>query len=277
MAQYSLNRQDYFHLGNSKVFEVTMMADKDGNIINSAGASSNINIAAGLVDGWNGIHKFGAVPAMSQGQTGSIWDISDTTYPWSTFDTPGILTISTTTTNGTLSSLDDGLSVVIQGLDENYEEVSETLTISGNSATGTTTFKRVYRAFVTDGAETNQAQIRVSRGVTEVLRINIGKSQTLMAIYTVPAGKTGYLLQGTATVAYGGDATVDMFVRYFGQSTFRIGHSLEVSGAGGQYFYQFPVPIKIPEKSDIDVRAEVRSNNSRVTAAFDVILVDNEE
>jgi len=31
----------------------------------------------------------------------------------------------------------------------------------------------------------------------------------------------------------------------------------------------------MPEKTDIDVRATVRSNNARVTAAFDLILIDN--
>ena len=67
-----------------------------------------------------------------------------------------------------------------------------------------------------------------------------------------------------------------MYIRYFGQDAFRIGHSLEVAGVGGQYLYQFPVPLKIPEKTDIDVRAEVRSNNARVTATFDIILVENE-
>ena len=261
-----------------------MLADKDGNIINSAGASANINISMGLVEGWGNIHKFGAVPSMSQNTSGTIWDKNDTVYPWSAFEIAGPLAISTTTSNGTLSSLDDGLDVVIIGLDENYEDVSETITISGNSGTGTTTFKRVYRAYVTDGAETNQTQIRVSTTVTspitgttsEVLRINIGKAQTLMAIYTVPAGKTAYLLKGTATCAAAADATIDMFIRYFGQTTFRIGHTAEVSGAGGQYEYQFPIPTEIPEKSDIDVRALVRSNNARVTAAFDIILVDNE-
>ena len=276
MAQFSAHRQDWFgSVTNSNIFEVIMMADKDGNIINSAGISSNINIAAGLVDGWASIHKFGAVPAMSQGQSGTIWDVNDTLYPWSAFDTPGILTISTTTSNGTLSSLDNGITVHVLGLDENFEEVEDTFTISGNSATGTVSFKRVYRAYI-DGAIANQTQIRVSRGATEVLRINIGKSQTLMAVYTVPAGKTAYLIQGTTTCAASADATVDMFVRYFGQDSFRIGHTLEVAGVGGQYVYQFGVPIPIPEKSDLDIRAEVRSNNARVTAAFDILLVDNE-
>ena len=64
-----------------------------------------------------------------------------------------------------------------------------------------------------------------------------------------------------------------MFIRYFGETAFRIGHSFEVSGAGGEYNYQFSFPVQIPEKSDIDVRLTTRSNNGRYTAAFDVLLV----
>lgn len=276
MAQFSAHRQEWFgSVTNSNIFEVIMMADKDGNIINAFGLSSNINIAAGLVDGWATVHKFGAVPSMSQNASGSVWDVDDTYYPWDAFDTPGILTITTTAKNGSSSTDDDGVTVHVLGLNENYEEVEDTFVIAGGAATGTVSFKRVYRAYI-DGGEANQTNINVLRGGTEVLRINIGKSQTLMAIYTVPAGKTGYLLQGTSTCASNADATVDMYVRYFGQDSFRIGHTAEVSGTGGQYSYQFGVPIRIPEKSDLDIRAEVRSNNARVTAAFDIVLVDNE-
>ena len=70
----------------------------------------------------------------------------------------------------------------------------------------------------------------------------------------------------------GADATGNMFVRYAGQTAFRAGHSFEVSGNGGAYEYDFRVPIQIPSKSDIDVRARVRSNNARISAAFDVVL-----
>ena len=170
MAQFSAHRQEWFgSVSNSNIFEVIMMADKDGNIINSFGLSSNINIAAGLVDGWATVHKFGAVPEMSQNDSGTIWDVPDINYPWSAFDTPGILTITTTTKNGSSSTDDDGITVHVLGLDENYEEVEDTFTISGSSATGTVSFKRVYRAYI-DGAEANQTNINVLRGGTEVLR-----------------------------------------------------------------------------------------------------------
>lgn len=228
-----------------------------------------LNIARGLTRA-SSVHKFGANPSISINTTASVWDVSDTIYPWSAFDTAGVLTIPA------VNASDNGGIVTVLGLDENYNEISEEFTVSSSgTTTGTKTFKRVYRAYFTDDGDTNVGNINVQRGGTTVLRITAGKAQTLMAIYTVPAGYTAYLIKGAMTIQAGGDATGDMFVRYAGQNSFRIGHSFEVSGAGGEYAYDFAVPIAIPAKSDIDVRAKVRSNNSRVTAAFDIILIPN--
>ena len=225
-----------------------------------------ISIARGHVKDASHIHKFGAVPAMSQNQTGTVWDVSDTVYPWSAFDTAGVLTVPV------VNASDNGKLIQVFGLDDNYDLVNETFTISSTgTTTGTKTFKRVYRAYIADGV-TNIGNINVQRGGVTVLRITAGKGQTLMSVYTVPRGFTGYLIKGTMTCQSGADATGDMFVRYSGQSSFRVGHSFEVSGAGGQYIYEFGVPIQIPAKSDIDVRAKVRSNYARITAAFDLIL-----
>jgi len=161
-------------------------------------------------------------------------------------------------------------------LNASYDEIQEDVTVSSAEATATSnSFIRVYRAFVTNGSATNVANINVQKGGTTVLRISANKGQTLMAVYTVPAGYTAYLLKGVATCQSGADATGDMFVRYFGESAFRVGHSFEVSGSGGEYMYDFGIPLRIPEKSDIDVRATVRSNNARVTAAFDLLVETN--
>ena len=229
-----------------------------------------LGIAANHYQGLAHVHKFGAVPAMSQNQTGTIWDVNDTTYPWSSFSSAGTLSVPA------VNASDNGKTIRIVGLDANYYEISEDVTVSSAGATTTNqSFIRVYRAFVTNGSATNVANINVQKGGVTVLRITAGKGQTLMAIYTVPAGKTAYIMKGVATCQSGADATGDMYVRYFGDQAFRVGHSFEVSGTGGEYMYEFGIPLRIPEKSDIDVRASVRSNNARVTAAFDIILEDN--
>lgn len=241
------------------------------NYLDNSELAERILIANGQVFNTSFVHKFGAVPAMSQNQTGSVWDIDDALYPWSAFSTAGVLTVPS------VHSADNGYQLSILGLDENYNPIEETLVISSSQdVTGTKLFKRVYRAFVIAGAgATNTANINVTKGATTVLRITAGKGQTLMAIYTVPKNHTAFLTKGVMTVQANADATGDMFVRYFGQDTFRVGHSFEVSGTGGPYTYDFTIPLKIPEKTDIDIRARVRSNNARVSAAFDMVLVQN--
>lgn len=230
-----------------------------------------INIARGLYKGVSDIHKFGAVPAMSQNTTGSVWDINDTVYPWSAFSSASAVTVDRANAG------DAGKTITIEGLDENYESVTDTCVLTnatGNTTTSGTTFIRVFRAYVSTGAD-NLGNIDIKVSTTVVARITATKGQTLMAIYTIPAGYTGYLTKGVATVQASADATGNMFVRYFGQEAFRIGHTFEVAGVGGMYSYDFSVPQVIPEKSDIDVRATVRSNNARLTAAFDIILKQN--
>lgn len=227
-----------------------------------------LNIARGLVKGTSSVHKFGAVPTMSTNTTGTIWDISDTLYPWSVWETAGTITIDRANAG------DAGLQVTVIGLDADYNEISETIALTNSTGNASTkSFKRVYRAFASDGGDKNIGLITIKKDGTAVAAITAGKGQSLMAVYTIPAGYTGYLMKGTASCQAGADGTGDMYVRYFGQATFRVGHSFELGGTGGQYMYEFAVPVAIPAKSDIDVRMSTRSNNGRYTAAFDLILI----
>ena len=219
-------------------------------------------------------HKFGAVPQLSINTTGSIWDVSNTLYPWTALDTPAVVNVERNNAD------DTGLIVTVQGLDENWNFQSEDITITGADQVGTKLWRRVNRAYVSSGtAVVNVGNIDIEAGAaggTTVARITANLGQTLMSVYTIPAGYIGYLYQGTMTVQANADATGYMFVRRNGEGvTFRVGHTFEVAG-GSQYNYKFSFPPAIPEKSDIDVRALVRSNNARVTATFDILLVEND-
>lgn len=231
-------------------------------------------VAAGYSDDHSHNHKFGAVPSMSVNTTGTVWDINDTLYPWTALDTPKVVNVERN------DAADNGLIVTVQGLDENWNYQSEDITITGADQVGTKLWRRVNRAFITSAtASTNIGDIDIEAGAaggTTVARIRAGRGQTLMAVYTIPAGYIGYLYQGTMTIQSGGDATGYMYIRRNTTGTaFRIAHTFEVTG-GSPYNYKFSFPPAIPEKSDIDVRALVRSNNSRVTAVFDILLVEND-
>jgi hypothetical protein len=226
-----------------------------------------LGVSANHYDGLSHVHKFGAVPAMSQNNTGTIWDVNDTVYPWASFASAGTLSVPA------VNASDNGKTIRIIGLNASYDLIEEVVTVSSAGATATTSsFIRVVEAFITNGSATNVADINVQKGGVTVMRITADKAVSHAAIYTVPAGYTAYIMKGVASCQSGADATGDMYVRYFGEASFRVGHSFEVSGAGGEYMYEFSIPLRIPEKSDIDVRASVRSNNARVTAAFDMLL-----
>lgn len=229
-----------------------------------------LQIAAGQVLRTSSIHKFGATPAMSQNQSGTVWDINDTLYPWDAFTTATPLSVQCG------DPLDAGKRITIEGLDEGFNPITDEVVASTSGTTSNLPFKRVYRAYVSQGS-TNVGEIIVDTVLTTttVLQINPDLGQTLMAIYTVPAGKTAFIMQGSCSVQANADASVGMHVRFENQEAFRIGHAFEVSGTGGHYNYNFATPIRIPQKSDIDIRAKVRSNNARITAAWCTILVDN--
>jgi len=94
------------------------------------------------------------------------------------------------------SASDIGATVLINGLDANFNPLSETVTIASGNTVTTNSYLRVNSLFLTksgSGYNTNQGAISVKQGSNTLAQINtnIGKSQS--TIYTVPNGYTFYL------------------------------------------------------------------------------------
>jgi hypothetical protein len=285
MAQFNKDTQTYID-GRRVLHDVQMISNKNGDIVTTdnrfpvdiEGQTVNISPLPSTT-GFGQIHKFGAVPAMSQNTNGSIWDENDTVYPWATVDANTVLTVNVVAPNneGSARTTHNGATVEIQGLDGNYDPQTETVTISGSSATTTNNFKRVFRARFTaaTGFDPNSERILIKSGGTTVAKILEDIGQTMMSIYTIPAGKTGYLMrlditaQGTATGSF------KLYCRDNGVGSFRVKHTAEVNGVGGAYQLIYPLPQPLLEKTDIDARMLTQSNNGRYTCTFDIMLVDN--
>ena len=258
MAQYSTQADRYLH-NNTKVFEVVMLSDKDGNVINTFGSASNIPIAAGLVDGYSHINKFGHTGADINGTT-TIWDGSNGVYTWPT--AAGVVTVASTTQGGE--------TVIVEGLDVNYNIISEETTIGG---TTTAEFYRVYRAYMT--GDQNQNDITFSIGGTTYAIILAGNGQTLMTAYTVPAGKTAYLMQLTCTMD---KANAPAYFRLMARpvdngTAFNIKSQLGSQG-GNPVNFEYAVPLRFTEKTDIKVDV-ITQGAVGCGATYDIILVDN--
>jgi hypothetical protein len=230
---------------------------------------SPLSIAQGEIDGHSVVHKFGAnfdIDNSSEPET--VWTAGGL-YPWASLATAQTLYCIST------DAADTG-SLQIQGLDANYELQSETVTLNGTTAVTTSNeYLRVHCMTYSDGADNvGDITARVTSGTgTVVAQVDAGFNQTLMAIYTVPAGHTAYILCGDFSVQKAKDAQVRFHQRPVG-GIFTIAHMAEVFES--TYRYDFPVPLPMPEKTDLEVRADnVENNNTRVTSNFTMILVEN--
>ena len=249
---------------NTAQYEVVMLADKDGNILNSSGAASNIPIAAGDVSGYSHINKFGYSNNIASLST--IWDGSNI-YTYSS--SAGVVTISGT-------SGDDGAVIEIQGLDTNYNIVVQDVTLDGSgNGTASTNLIRIFRARVKTpaaGETTNAGLLNINIAGAVRAKILAGNGQTLMAVYTVPAGKTAYLSNLSLSVDKNVDVIYKVMVREIDDGGFQIKGQFGTFGTPLDHNY--PVPLKFTEKTDIEVRADA-GNTCGGGAVFDLILVDN--
>ena len=222
-----------------------------------------MNVARGYVEDFQSIHKFGSNLALS-GSAESIWSAGGL-YPWSSLATAQTLYFIST------DSGDTG-TLTVQGLDTNYNSQIKTYTLNGLTAvdSGSDTWLRVFRmSYADENAGTITARVTSGTG-TVVAQIDAAKGQTLMAVYTIPAGFNGYLLQYTASVGKGDDVNLDLFIRDPAINGFRIKNELKLYEA--TFTQQFAIPMMLVEKSDIDFRGVTTNPGSDCIVTFDLIL-----
>ena len=229
-----------------------------------------LQLARGHIANHSSVHKFGYNPDIDTStDPETVWSYGGL-YPWSALDTEQTLYVKSS------SASDTSGDVTIVGLDNNGLEISDTVTLSGTTAVTTSKkFKRVYRAFCADsvGHVGEITMHTVSDSGTVVCHIAAAEGQTLMAVYTVPSNKTGYLLAGDCSVNLNKEITVKFYVRYPG-GPFRVAHVVEL--CSNSYRYDFIVPQELPPGSDLEVRVDnANDSNCRVSANFDLILIDN--
>ena len=167
--------------------------------------------------------------------------------------------------------------ITIEGLDADYNELSNTVTLNATTTVVTSgSFIRVNRMFTSNDVEAAE-DVFVKNSAGEVNSyMSANENQSLQAIYTIPAGYTGYLDQvaaGTATEVANKFIRVRLKTREPG-GVFRTRAKFTI--ASGNYEEIFKYPIEIPEKSDIEVTAESSSGVNEVSAIFNLLLIANE-
>jgi hypothetical protein len=176
-------------------------------------------------------------------------------------------------------------TVYVEGLDANHEEISEIVTLNGQTAVLTAqSFLHINNAYVaTAGSGLSAAgDIYFGTGVvtagvpaTVYDLIKFDYNQRITGSYTVPAGFTAYLAQGLFSAGQpGGNAQVSGRLLTVGQDGVRRTAAITTVN-NGTADYAFEYPIRIPEKTTLEATAQASSNNNEASSMFILLLVSN--
>jgi len=229
-----------------------------------------LQVVRNQIENHKTVFKFGFNPDVNSSEE-TIWDVGGIyAYPSSA------VAVTVTTDAGTPAN-DNGVKVIVFGLDEDYNEVNDEVTLAGaGTATTTQTFLRVFRAYVS-GSQAPTGNLNITNGGTTYARITLGENQTLMALWTVPAGYTGFLDHvniATGTTNANQYVTAQIVQRTQG-GVFRV-MMKQTLGSGGVADFILRYPIEVSEKTDLEVRAESSGSNNLISANFSIVYVKNE-
>lgn len=219
-------------------------------------------IAQGLIDDATAVTKFGYNSAVGSVAWETVWD-GNNEYTY--IDTAGTAVATSD------DSDDNGGTVLVSGLDANYDLVEETLTIGG--AAGSVEFYRVFRAqmITANTSNVNQGNITITVDTKTAAKITEQIGQTLMAVYTVPRRKVAYLVQVDAGSSKDLEHEIRLVVKRNGGVWNTKSYHTQ---RGGFNALVFELPIHIPAESDVEIKAK-SSATSAVSAGFELVLVDD--
>lgn len=230
-----------------------------------------LQVARGQIQGHTSFQIFGYNPDIDTSEE-SVWpDGGVVPHP----TTASILTIAST--NAADASAGTGArTVFIEGLDGNYNVVSETVTLNGTTGVTTTNSYMYVNAFtvLTVGSgEVNAGEITAKVGATLYDLIAVGYNNRTTAHYCVPAGYSAYMTSGIITTGQAsGSTSVTAYLKQHGpDGIVRIGAVSTLNNGSVQY--DFDPPYRIPEKNCVGASAIGSANNNSVSAFFNIILI----
>lgn len=238
-----------------------------------------LEAASGNNTGMTSVNKFGRNSSVDIGVEEEIWDGSIAYV----FEATAAITHIRSAVD---SATTQGAVIEVQGLDANWDLVVQTKALDGTNSTTEvaldTPLIRIFRMKVLDGSVMDQDiwagdddfVVAAARAI-----ITAGNNQTLMAIYTVPNGKTAYMTCYYAHVNPGTnlDPTSNP-IKLWAQDNEngyapQLKHVVGQTSGGFQHF--FTPYYRFTEKTDIYITAQPVGKAADVSAGFDLIVVDN--
>jgi hypothetical protein len=176
-------------------------------------------------------------------------------------------------------------TIYVSGLDEDHNEVSETVTLNGQTAVTTVkSYIHINEAYVLTAGSGNSAAGSIYIGTGTVTAgvpatvydiIAFDYNRRVTGSYTVPAGYTAYLAQGlfSAGQASGSTAVTGRLMTR-GLNNIRMTAAI-VTLNNGAADYAFEYPVAIPEKTTVEAQAFGAASNNACSSMFILLLVKN--
>jgi len=237
-----------------------------------------LQVSRGQIQGHRNVTVFGFNPDVDTTQV-SIWPLpSLISFPAAALQ----MTVSSTSADDT-SAGTGARTIVVQGLDANYNEVTETVTMNGQTAvTMTAALLRVNYAYVATAGSGNSAAGDIYIGTGTVTAgvpattydiIKFDYNNTTTGSYTVPAGYTAYVSQGLFSSGQaGGSNQVQGRLLTRGPNNIRMTAAITTLN-NGVANYVFEYPLAVPAKTTIEATAIGSSNNNACSSMFILVLV----
>jgi hypothetical protein len=175
-------------------------------------------------------------------------------------------------------------TIQVYGLDGDFVEQNETVTLHASDGTiavsTSNSYIRLNRMIVrtagTGGSNAGTITADTTTTGDVLATIATGYNQTMIAAYTIPAGKTGYLLSWFASQANKVSAYNNVRMLHRPQNqVFQVKEEFALNTNGSSYVqrvYQSPNG-PISAKTDMYIAADTSANDVAVSAGFDLVLV----
>jgi hypothetical protein len=240
-----------------------------------------LQVSRGQIMGHRAVTVFGYNPDLDTAEE-TVWPDGGTVTRAAA---AGVMKVSSSSTDDAAAGT-GARTIVVQGLDANYNEISETVTLDGQTAVNTAkSFLRINNMYVATAGSglTSAGTIYIGTGIvtagvpaTIYDLIYVGYNQTTTGFYTVPAGYTAYLHAGNLSVGQAsGSSEVTGRLLTIGTNGIPLTAAV-VTLNNGFSDYVFETPIPIPEKTSLEARAIGKSSNNSVSSTFQMILVKND-